>query len=173
MLNALQTLIDNGLSTITLTDVVNDLIDNDDIDDVDEHRRLIAFEWFLSEGNNADPSDCTFEGDGIIHIAPGNYRVLTDDEADEACAKYIEESFWAFSPDFLASETGIDKVVFEALVDKCEGANDAVHSIINGSCGVGEFVDSAIRDNGRGHFLAHYDDEEIEGRIGWYLYRVH
>ena len=43
--------------------------------------------------------------------------VCTDDEADEMAHDYIMETLWAFTPSFLAGETGIDIEVFEALAE--------------------------------------------------------
>jgi len=172
MIDELQTLTDNGLSTEALKDILADLLENDDIDDIDEHRRLVALEWYLGSEGDCSPDDCTFDRNDTISIGGGVYRVLTDDEADEACADQISESVWAFNADFLAGQTGIDRAVFEALADKCEGAQDAIKSIIDGSCGIAEFVDSAVSADGRGSFLAGWDGDEIEGYNDWYLYRV-
>ena len=172
MIDALQTLKDNGLAASVLRDVLANLIDNDDIDDIDDHRRLVALEWYLSGGNDCDPNDCTIEYGDVVSISPGEYRVLTNDEADMACAESIEETLWAFNAGYLSDLTGIDVCVFEALANKCEGANDAVRSIINGSCGIDVLIEYSISSDGRGHFLSNYDGEENEGRNDWYIYRV-
>ena len=92
----------------------------------------------------------------------GEYKVLTEDQVDQEVKEYIRESIWAFSPDFLAGETGIDSEVFERLSEGCESSNDAILSIIEGSCGLDNLVDSAISCDGRGHFLSSFDGEETE-----------
>lgn len=107
----------------------------------------------------------------------GDYLVLTDEEADEKTAEYIEYSLWAFTPWFLADQTGLPVEVFEAIQDngKCESNNDAILSIIEKTCGLDEFVQSAISADGRGHFIAHYDHKENEETVNgetFYIYRT-
>ena len=99
---------------------------------------------------------------------------LDDEEADKACKEYIEYSAWAFSPSFIADETGMPIEIFEALVkaDLCEGANEAVMACIEATCGIDSFVESAISWDGRGHFLSHYDGEEVELESNAYAYRL-
>ena len=105
------------------------------------------------------------------------YRVLTDEEADELAYDYIMDSLWAFTSSFLAGETGIDEDVFIALAEngKCESNNDAIASLIKSSCGYQEFVDSAVSADGRGHYINSYDGYEHEVKVGrktFYIYRV-
>lgn len=101
----------------------------------------------------------------------GEYMVLTDEEAEERAAGYIKDSVWAFNADFLASQTGIDSQVFEALQPQCEGANDAVLSLIESNGNIGGFINDAIRADGRGHFMTSYDGKEHEqGEL--FIYRM-
>lgn len=96
-----------------------------------------------------------------------------DDEADQACAQYIEQSLWAFRPDFLASETDLPSEVFEILARQCESGNDAILKIVERTCSLDSLVESAIGADGRGHFLSSYDGDEIELDNGnGYLYRI-
>jgi len=106
-----------------------------------------------------------------------DYRVLTDEEADELAYDYIMETLWAFNPSFLAGETGVDEDVFIALANngKCESNNDAITSLIKSSCGYQEFVDSAVGHDGRGHYINRYDGTEHEVKVGrktFYIYKV-
>ena len=101
---------------------------------------------------------------------------LTDEEADQAACDYIEQAVWAFNSDFLQDMTGIPQEMFEAVQDKCEGANDAITACIEATCGMESFVDNAIDADGRGHFLSCYDSQEVEfekedGSFG-YAYRI-
>lgn len=100
-------------------------------------------------------------------IDTGEYMCLTDEDADSAAHDEIMESLWAFRPLFLAGTTGIDIDVFEALSvnNQCDGNNHAIASLIKNTCGFDEFVEAAISADGRGHFLAHYDHEEIHGQM--------
>ncbi len=107
----------------------------------------------------------------------GNYthRILTDEEADEAAFAYIRESVWAFNASFLVDylPNGVSEEVIEALLPQCEGANEALLSMIGDR--FEEFASDAIATDGRGHFLNSYDGNEDEfefaGRT-WYAVRT-
>ena len=105
------------------------------------------------------------------------YAVGTDDMADKALVESIESSLWAFSREFLSSMTDIPIEVFEALANLYEDSNDTIKYLIESTCGMEEFVNSAESADGRGHFLASYDgneneiyDEETDETI--YLYKI-
>ena len=108
-----------------------------------------------------------------------DYMVLTDDEADQKARDYIEDSVWAFRASFILSECGLDLSGAESLEEmqgkSCEGANDFILSLIEKTCGLDSFVDSAISADGRGLFISSYDGEENEQKIDdeyYYIYRV-
>ena len=175
MMDALQTLIDNGCAGNIIEDILNDIIKSDAFKDDDDKRCCITMLFDWEQGNKDDPSGYSILYGNTVDASCGEYLVLDDDEADDACKEYIENSVWGFRPSFLSGETGIDESVFKALADKCEDANDAVRSIINGSCGMDSFVESAIGADGRGNFLSGYDGEEHEvsgGLETYYVYRV-
>lgn len=96
---------------------------------------------------------------------------LDDEEADKACYDYIEGSIWAFNPCFLEQMTDVPAEMFEAVQDKCDSINEALQILVMRTCGMQEFVDQAIAEDGRGHFLAGYDGEELELNCGAYAYR--
>lgn len=97
--------------------------------------------------------------DAQSYIDSGDYLVLIDEEADEMVREYIEESLWAFTPSFLSAHTGVDEEVFEALADRCESNNESFKRMIKD---FDWFVEDAVCEDGRGHFLAHYDGKEHE-----------
>jgi len=175
MMDTLGLLVDKGLSGDALDSVLTDLITKDEFDDDDDKRCCIALAWNRSRGNKGNPTDIEVEGDDTVSVDGDEFAMLTDDDADQACADYIRESVWSFRPEFLSGVTCIDQSVFEALADKCEDANDEVRSIIDGSCGMDDFVESAISADGRGPFLASYDSEEHEfcddNDDVWYFYQ--
>ena len=148
-------------------DLKREVVENDD---------MMWYDWGDYEdygGSSSMSSKCPHKEweDETDHI------ICTDEEADELAYEYITDSLWAFQPSFLAGETGIDISVFEALAanQQCEGNNDAVTSLIKFTCGLDEFVKSAIGADGRGHFIAHYDHNENEVTVGdttFYIYRV-
>jgi len=118
-------------------------------------------------------------------IESGDYLVLTDSEADETAREYILDSLWAFNASFIIGECGLDMSGEESLKSmqekSCEGANDFIKSLIEKTCGIDSFVDSAVSADGRGHFLSSYDGEENEVTVNekrgeekmtFYIYRT-
>ena len=115
-----------------------------------------------------------FEINNDEYILPNgdSYFVLTDDEADEYATSEIEDMLWAFNADFLASYTGLHKAVFDSLAEGYERSNEAIMALINNAGSLDEFVQESIDADGRGHFVANYDGEEIELENDYYAYRV-
>lgn len=135
---------------------------------------LLDYEWGdFSDYGDSSPEEWRDET---------GYIICTDVEANDLAYEYIVDTLWAFLPSFLAGETGIDIEVFEALNanGKCELNNDAIASLIKATgvvpeSAIQDFVDSAIGADGRGHFLAQYDHEEHEVKVGdktFYIYRM-
>lgn len=180
MMSALQKLVDNGLSDAALIDLLYDLVEidytMDPFDDNDDRQCCIALLYDRLLGPRNDPSGYAVVGINV-NTPSADYLVYNEDDANDACKMCIEETLWAFCPSFLNQMTGISQTVFEALLPQCEDANDAVRSIIDGSCGIDAFVEAAVgaETNGRGHFLACYDHEErelsVEGGY-YYLYKT-
>lgn len=105
-----------------------------------------------------------------------DYLVLTDSEADEKAKDYVLETVWTFNASFLSAhlKDGVDQDVVELIQanGKRESNNEAILSLIDD---VDHFVNDAIRCDGRGHFLASYDNEEYEVKVGrstYYIYRT-
>ena len=123
--------------------------------------------------------DCTIEeiqqDDNLFSFGREEYLVLTDEEADKATADYIKDSLWAFNASFILSECGLDFSGEQSLKsmqkESCEGANDFILSLVERTCGLKSFVKSAISADGRGHFLASYDGEEVE-KGEFFIYRI-
>jgi len=125
--------------------------------------------------DNDEVNEMTLEDGFLYHVQGNEYKVLTDDEADEEVKEYIQESVWAFNPSFLSAHAkdGIDEDVFKVLSEKCESSNEAVKSLIKD---FDDFVDDAVLSDGRGHFLSSYDGHEHEVEINgnyYYIYRIH
>ena len=118
--------------------------------------------------------DCDTE-EAEKYIEDGDYLVLTDEEADEAVDENIKDSLWAFNASFIISECGLNFTKEESIQkmqqSQCESCNEIIRTIIDGSCGIGEFVRSAVSSDGRGNFLSGYDGEENEeGKF--FIYRI-
>ena len=103
----------------------------------------------------------------LIVFGSREYLVLSDKEADKRAAEYIKDSIWAFNPTFIASHAriGYDHAitVVKSLQPQCESANEPITALIKN---MKSFVSDAIRDDGRGYFISHYDGEENEVKIG-------
>lgn len=174
-ISALQILIDNGIDSDRVRGLCDDLIEFDS----EDNRALVLLAYLLDDGQTVEPDDVSDEStsycDHCYRYGGGEYRVFTEDEADEAVHEYIRDCLWAFCPNFLASQTGQPIEVFKALADQCEGANEAIEAIVKSTCGLDDFVNEAVSCDGRGHFLAHYDGEENEISIGgewFFIYRT-
>ena len=120
----------------------------------------------------------------LRQVDDGEYLVLTDEEADEACKEYIENNVWAFNSWFIIDHTDLPynaREMIEAFqAHQCEEANEAILALIKN---FDRFVDDAISADGRGHFLSGYDGEENEITLTitdedgeydetYYIYRV-
>lgn len=113
-----------------------------------------------------------------------SYAVGTDEEANKAACKYVEDSAWAFNADFVCDQCDLPSEIAEVLQgfqsDRCEGANDAILALIEKCTTIEKFTEAAINADGRGHFLGQYDGEENEENAEdengdsqmYYIYRV-
>jgi hypothetical protein len=174
-ISTLGWLVDSGATIATIKSNLKHLIENNQCEGDDDLRCCIALAWYLGQGNDCHPEMVEHLWDDYVKIDGMEYRVLTEEEAKEAGADYVRETLWAFRPSFLASETGIDEMVFDLLVSHSEDANDALRAIIVGSCGLDNFIENAVCEDGRGSFLSCYDGCEEEFYSGgdyWYLYRT-
>ena len=100
-------------------------------------------------------------GESTYTIDGEEWLIVSSADAIELAHESIKELVWAFKASFLSSFTGIDKAVFEALSEKCEGGNEAILSLIEANGGFSSFAEEAISCDGLGHFLSPYDGEEI------------
>lgn len=117
-------------------------------------------------------------GDNCYQVADGlEYLVLTDEEADEQARTDIEDSLWAFNSEFildtceLDSDPNVTNSLRKMRENSCEGCNDFIRAIVDGTCGIYEFVAQAILADGRGQFLSTYDGEEGE-QDGHFIYCI-
>jgi len=103
-----------------------------------------------------------------VRIDGCEYAIGTDAECDAAVSDNIKESVWAFNASFLVQHIGMSipslsdvlESGIRALQEKQrEGCNQEIFDAISD---FPEFVKDAVRADGRGHFLSHYDGEEIE-----------
>ena len=110
----------------------------------------------------------TLEADG------SEFLVLTDEEADAKAYSEIEESLWSFNADFIIDMCGFsggEKSLTAMQRESCEDCNEFIKAMIEGTCTLDIFVQSAIETDGRGHFISGYDGEEVE-QDEYFIYRV-
>ena len=95
----------------------------------------------------------------IVETTFGEYAIAyTEQEAEEAARQDIENSVWAFQPDFLAAHCDCESKHLAKIQQQLgEDANEVFRKLITD---FDYFVEDAIRSDGRGHFLASYDSEE-------------
>ena len=100
---------------------------------------------------------------------------------DELTREEIEDSLWAFNPDFIVrhmpnfgkltkkQESDLIGALGQIQGSLCENCNPLFAAIIED---MDDFVDDAIESDGRAHFLARYDDVEVELENELYAYRI-
>jgi hypothetical protein len=147
-MDALQTLVDNGLSDDTLSEAYTDLIKGDAFEDDDDKLCCIALAWSRGEGDKTYPQDCTHERDDTVSIGGSEYRIMTDDDADTAFDDYLEQML-----DEPGMIPGADGSYFDRAAWKKDAAMD-----------------------GRGGSLSSYDGNEhefcVDGNDWYHLYRI-
>jgi|WetSurMetagenome_2_1015567.scaffolds.fasta_scaffold666587_1 hypothetical protein len=102
--------------------------------------------------------------------------VVHEKDYSHLLTETIISTAWAFKPEFLAKLTGHSQVGFEELSKSnlCENLNEFYVTIINLTCGMKKFVDTAVETDGPGHYLASYDGIERKykaGRVTYFIYR--
>ena len=134
----------------------------------------------LAQYLDCDPSELSEEshdyyGLPVYSLGSQEYAIGDDSQADDAARAYVESSLWAFNADFILSECELPSELedgIRAMQEKqCESCNDAILALVEKTCGLDSFVQSAISADGRGNFLASYDGDECE--VGeFYAYRI-
>lgn len=90
MLDALQTLADDGLTIDAQNAVLNNIIECAGFENEDDERCVVALLWYRENKGKCEPSDCEHSRDETVRIGGAEYRVLTNDEADAAFNEYLE-----------------------------------------------------------------------------------
>ncbi len=91
MMNALQTLIDNGLTHEQLKSVLEDIIGEDSFDDGNDRRCCVALLHYNENEGECDPNDCVASYGDTVKVAGHEYRVLSDEEAETAFDSYLDQ----------------------------------------------------------------------------------
>lgn len=108
------------------------------------------------------------------------YYICTEEEADSLAEQEIISSLWAFNSDFIAEHTKVYDVltvkeagdlaknIAHMTLEMCEDSNMIIEALIED---IDEFIEDAINEDGRGHFIAMYDGREHE-QDGYYIYQI-
>ncbi len=149
----------------------------------DEKKR--ALQQFLSipDEDMEELKPSQYEENGLEY-GKEEYLILTDMEANARAREDIERSLWAFQPSFILShcstydrmsnwEYDSAKTALEKIGSHfCEGVNELIRALISD---IDEFVEDAISEDGRGHFISMYDGDENEETVDgvtYYIYRT-
>lgn len=146
--------------------------------------KIEALNAFLIDEENFTPEDLDnvkyYPECDYFEIGSREYKVLTDEEADDTAKEYIEDSLWAFEVGFIIDHceafthlTGkecdtIGEALREVQYKLCESANPLIKALISD---FEEFVSDAIMYDGRGHFISPYDGDEYEAG-NYFIYRI-
>lgn len=161
------------MNTDTITDNAPDT-------DLDTQRKLalarhldIAAEDIDTEISPSRYSDTEFD------VGRQSYLVCTDAEADDLAVANVSESLWAFRVNFLSRyipalrDRRAAKAWEKLAGELCDDAGPLVEAMLGDR--LSEAVQDAVREDGRGHFLAGYDCEEREETVDgvmFYIYRT-
>lgn len=140
---------------------------------------------YLEEYLGVDVTESGYD-ENVFETDDGEeWLVVDEDEADEKVRDYIEDSIWAFRPNFILKhmrgyddipmedEEDIEEAIETVQEKLSERANPLILAIIED---FDEFVEDAVDADGRGYFISSYDGDEVEladdkGYIQFYAYR--
>lgn len=149
---------------------------------IQAHRRTSLAENLGCPPENIIPSP---QCDKIFEVGAREYLVVTEQEAADIIAEQVEQELWAFHSKFIIQHTFLyEGIIFDNddynailqglsviqnhLKEKC---NPFLKSLIDATCGMLFFIEEAVTHQGRGHFLAPYDEHE-EQQGDFYIYRM-
>lgn len=103
-----------------------------------------------------------------------DYEIYSPAVAEERVRERIAEDLWAFHAGYLADMTSLPEVIFSALSNQMnEDASPHIRRLIDVSCGFEAFALDVIKLNGRGFYIAQYDQYEQPIMVGGHLFYVY
>ena len=156
--------------------------------EITNQKKLETLKAYLLEMGHANPEEledltvenCFNDSCNTFEVVGNEYKILTDEEADEAAHDAIINELWAFNADFILRHTEFynnscdreDAEFIRAIQmlqsSICEGINSIVKALI---VDIDEFITDAIDADGRGHFISWYDVREHE-QNDLFIYRT-
>jgi hypothetical protein len=112
------------------------------------------------------------EDDDFYLAGASRIDVYDEESVDIAIADIIKKDVYSLTPTFLSLQTDIPIVVFEALMKLGKDSNEAIVAIIDATCGMCEFAEAVVAEDGRGHLLSGFDGAEKEIVIDMTCYYV-
>lgn len=149
-----------------------------------EAERIIAFYYYLTEEYDDDfdvdetlwnLSQCFDSLKNLMFYNKGAYLILNDDEANERAKEEILNSIRDFNPAFLCWYVGITDVEAIEALQSTRNANETLIKLIKNNNKLERMIKDAIEADGRGHFIAKYDEDEYEQVVNnkhYYIYRL-
>lgn len=104
-----------------------------------------------------------------VHDNGTEYLVLTDEEADIAVRKCIEDDLWLLNDEFVARMTDLPVELFRILSERNGKANGLIRQLVDKTCGMDRLVAVAIEAYGRAHFIGR-GDSGVQFQ-GYFIYR--
>lgn len=149
---------------------------------IQEYRITALAENLDCPSENIIPSP---HSDKIFSVGTREYLVVTELEAAEIIVEQIGNELWAFHPKSIIRHTLLREgmtsddddydamirglaAIQNRLMEKC---NPMLKGLIDATCGMPFFIEKAVANQGRGHFLAPYDEHE-EQQGDFYIYRM-
>jgi hypothetical protein len=107
-------------------------------------------------------------GLAMYETEDGEFAVGTDAQADKAARDAAYDSLWAFRASYIVgylpidgrAATAAEKAITKVQEDLCEDAGPIIELLLGDK--LESFLQQAVNDDGRGHFLAGYDFEEVD-----------
>lgn len=93
ILESLQLLLDNGVSNEKLLEVIEEMLSDGSMDDDDAKAvALYAYLNSVDDGSSFEDISLRDGASSTFDVSGFSYRILTDDEADDAFDEYLESS---------------------------------------------------------------------------------
>jgi hypothetical protein len=132
--------------------------------------------WLGEDAGNFEEARFDCYGLTVVEIGRDSYAIGADEEVDEACENHIRDNLWAFNAEFITDCCGLPRELADALrawqQKECERANEGMLALIDRCDAWNRIVGRAVSLDGRGHFLASYDGDEIDLGGGLFAYRI-
>lgn len=142
-------------------------------------RKISALKKFL-DCDESDLKVCAWDN-SLFEFGDKEYLILDEEEASIRAAEQIKNDLWAFRASYIAKfmnsvcsmndrETRSFIKFLEEMQEKlCESCNSIMEALVGKN--IDRLINSALADDGMGHFLSPYDHKEHE-QDEFFIYRT-